>query len=216
MDSILTAKQDLVLRVIRDYFLKNGCAPSLSELQVLLDIATKRGVVNHLIALEKKGYILRTSEPRGIRMVEENEEPVYEYLIGVPILGYANAGTPLVGAEEENLGVLRIDKNILGKKKSLFSLIVKGDSMDREIIDGKAITDGNYLVVDKEAEIFDGDVVVAIIENCATVKRFKKDQGMVVLYPNSSNPIHQPIYLDKNTESMLNGKVVKVLEKPII
>jgi len=216
MDSILTAKQDLVLRVIRDYFLKNGCAPSLSELQVLLDIATKRGVVNHLIALEKKGYILRTSEPRGIRMLEENEEPVYEYLIGVPILGYANAGTPLVGAEEENLGVLRIDKNILGKKKSLFSLIVKGDSMDREIIDGKAITDGNYLVVDKEAEIFDGDVVVAIIENCATVKRFKKDQGMVVLYPNSSNPIHQPIYLDKNTESMLNGKVVKVLEKPII
>ncbi|HOF79108.1 MAG TPA: transcriptional repressor LexA [Candidatus Dojkabacteria bacterium] len=216
MDSILTAKQDLVLRVIRDYFLKNGYAPSLSELQVLLDIATKRGVVNHLIALEKKGYILRTSEPRGIRMLEENEEPVYEYLIGVPILGYANAGTPLVGAEEENLGVLRIDKNILGKKKSLFSLIVKGDSMDREMIDGKAITDGNYLVVDKEAEIFDGDVVVAIVENCATVKRFKKDQDMVVLYPNSSNPIHQPIYLDKNTESMLNGKVIKVLEKPII
>ncbi|HNR52907.1 MAG TPA: transcriptional repressor LexA [Candidatus Dojkabacteria bacterium] len=216
MDSILTAKQDLVLRVIRDYFLKNGYAPSLSELQVLLDIATKRGVVNHLIALEKKGYILRTSEPRGIRMLEENEEPVYEYLIGVPILGYANAGTPLVGAEEENLGVLRVDKNILGKKKSLFSLIVKGDSMDREMIGGKAITDGNYLVVDKEAEIFDGDVVVAIVENCATVKRFKKDQDMVVLYPNSSNPIHQPIYLDKNTESMLNGKVIKVLEKPII
>ncbi len=216
MDSILTAKQDLVLRVIRDYFLKNGYAPSLSELQVLLDIATKRGVVNHLIALEKKGYILRTSEPRGIRMLEENEEPVYEYLIGVPILGYANAGTPLVGAEEENLGVLRVDKNILGKKKSLFSLIVKGDSMDREMIDGKTITDGNYLVVDKEAEIFDGDVVVAIVENCATVKRFKKDQDMVVLYPNSSNPIHQPIYLDKNTESMLNGKVIKVLEKPII
>lgn len=216
MDSILTAKQDLVLRVIRDYFLQNGFAPSLSELQVLLDIATKRGVVNHLIALEKKGYILRTSEPRGIRMLEENEEPVYEYLIGVPILGYANAGTPLVGAEEENLGVLRVDKNILGKKKSLFSLIVKGDSMDREMIDGKTITDGNYLVVDKEAEIFDGDVVVAIVENCATVKRFKKDQDMVVLYPNSSNPIHQPIYLDKNTESMLNGKVIKVLEKPII
>ena len=88
--------------------------------------------------------------------------------------------------------------------------------MDREMIDGKAITDGNYLVVDKEAEIFDGDVVVAIVENCATVKRFKKDQDMVVLYPNSSNPIHQPIYLDKNTESMLNGKVIKVLEKPII
>ena len=216
MDSILTAKQDLVLRVIRDYFLQNGFAPSLSELQVLLDIATKRGVVNHLIALEKKGYIIRTSEPRGIRMVKDNEEPVYEYLIGVPILGYANAGTPLVSAEEENLGVLRIDKKILGKKKSLFSLIVKGDSMDREMIDGKTIIDGNYLIVDKEAEVLDGDVVVAIIENCATIKRFKKDQDMVILYPNSSNPIHQPIYLDKNTESIINGKVVRVLEKPSI
>lgn len=216
MDSILTAKQDLILRVIREYFLKNGQAPSLSELQKLLDIATKRGVVNHLEALERKGYIFRTSEPRGIHMVERDEEVVYEYLVGVPILGYANAGTPIVTAEEENLGVLKIDKGILRNKKNIFSLIVKGDSMDMEKIEGNEIKDGTYILVDKEANVEDGDVVVAIIENCATVKKIKRNKDMIILYPNSSNSTHQPIYLDRNTESMLNGKVVRVLENPLI
>jgi repressor LexA len=216
MDGILTAKQDLVLRVIRDYFLRNGQAPSLSELQKLLDIATKRGVVNHLEALEKKGYIFRTSEPRGIHMVERDEEVVYEYLVGIPILGYANAGTPLVSAEEENLGILKIGKGILKNKKNIFSLIIKGDSMDKEKIGNNVIKDGVYILVDKEADINDGDVVVAVIENCATVKKIKRNKEMIILYPNSSNSTHQPIYLDRNTESMINGKVIKVLENPSI
>ena len=120
MGDILTEKQELVLKVIRSYYLENGIAPSLNELQAMLNISTKRGVVNHLIALERKGYIFRTGEPRGIHMVNEEEDVVYEYLVGVPILGYANAGTPMVAAEEENIGVLKIDRNLLGRKRDLF------------------------------------------------------------------------------------------------
>ena len=163
MDGILTAKQEAVLQKIRHCYLENGYAPSLSELQRDLGISTKRGVVVHLMALEKKGYILRTGEPRGIHMVEDDDQVVYDYLIGVPILGYANAGTPMVSAVEENLGVLKIHKNILGKKKNLFSLIVKGDSMDLAEIEGKNITEGSYLVVQKDVDVEDGDIVVAII-----------------------------------------------------
>src|SRR5688572_10202013 len=106
MNPYVTEKQQKVLTIIRDFYLENGYAPSLSELQKLLRINTKRGVVNHLSALEKKGFILRTSEARGIQLVEEEE---YEYLIGIPILGYANAGTPLAIAEEDRLGVLHVD-----------------------------------------------------------------------------------------------------------
>ncbi len=216
MGGILTGKQELVLKAIRDFFLENSYAPSLSELQKLLGISTKRGVVIHLMALEKKGYIIRTNEPRGIRLVDENDEAIsFEYLVGIPILGYVNAGTPLVSAEEENLGVIKVQDNLLGKiKKGLFSVIVKGDSMNEEIVGDTKISDGNYLIVDKNSTVEDGDVVVAIIENSATVKKIKKDKDMIVLYPHSSNPIHQPIFINRDWSGLINGKVVKVLKKP--
>jgi len=217
MDGILTIKQDKVLRVIRDFYLENGNAPSLTELQGMLGITTKRGVISHLEALEKKGYIIRTSEPRGIQIVDEVEdEPIYEYLVGIPILGYANAGTPLVLAEEQNLGVLHLDKTLVGGKKNLFSLIIKGDSMNMREIDGKTLEEGHYLVVQKDAQYEDGDVVLAIIDGGATVKNIKKSEDMVILYPQSNNPIHKPIYLDINSNSMINGKVIKVLDNPNI
>ena len=214
MDGILTQKQEEVLRIIKDCYLENGYAPSLNELKEKLGISTKRGVVAHLIALEKKGFIFRTGQPRGIHMVENDDQIVYDYLVGVPILGYANAGIPMVVAEEENLGVLKIDRNMLGKKKNLFSLIIKGDSMDLAKVDGETLDDGRYIVVQKDAEFEDGDIVVAIIDNCATVKRFKRAKNMIILYPDSSNPLNQPIYIDSNTEGLINGKVIKVLENP--
>ncbi|MGI6484378.1 MAG: transcriptional repressor LexA [Candidatus Dojkabacteria bacterium] len=214
MDGILTQKQEEVLRIIKDCYLENGYAPSLNELKEKLGISTKRGVVAHLIALEKKGFIFRTGQPRGIHMVENDDQIVYDYLVGVPILGYANAGIPMVVAEEENLGILKIDRNMLGKKKNLFSLIIKGDSMDLAKVDGETLDDGRYIVVQKDVEFEDGDIVVAIIDNYATVKRFKKAKNMIILYPDSSNPLNQPIYIDSNTEGLINGKVIKVLENP--
>ena len=216
MDSILTKKQEAVLGIIKRYHLEQGVAPSLNELKDELGITTKRGVVVHLDALEKKGYIFRTSQPRGIHMAENDDEIVYDYLVGVPILGYANAGIPMVSAEEENMGVLKIDKNILGKRRNLFSLIIKGDSMDQAVIDGHTLKNGKYVVVEKDADFDDGDIVVAIIDNCATIKRFKRGRDMIVLYPDSSNPANTPIYIDKNTDILINGKVVKVLENPAI
>ncbi len=214
MDEKLTERQKVVLNTIRNFFLDNGYAPSLTELQQLLEISTKRGVVSHLEALEKKGYIIRTSEPRGIQVINE-EEPVYEYLVGIPILGYANAGTPLVLAQEENLGVLQLDPNLVDKKEqNLFGLIVKGDSMNLRNINGKALEEGHYLIVQKDAEYEDGDVVVAIVDGCATVKNIKRERGLVILYPQSNNPIHRPIYLNKKVDSMINGKVVMVLDNP--
>jgi len=216
MDSILTPKQEAVLKAIKMCFLENGYAPSLAELQQKLSISTKRGVVNHLIALEKKGYIIRTGEARGIHMVEEDDQIVYDYLVGIPIFGYANAGIPLVSAEEENLGILKVDQNIVGKKSELFSLIVKGDSMDLANIDGRYLKNGSYLIVQKDSVIDNGDIVVAIIDNCATVKRYQKNKDMIILYPESSNSLNQPIYLDRDTDGILNGKVVSVLENPSI
>jgi repressor LexA len=211
MSPYVTEKQQKVLTTIRDFYLENGYAPSLSELQQMLRINTKRGVVNHLNALEKKGFIIRTSEARGIQIVEEDE---YEYLIGIPILGYANAGTPLAIAQEDRLGVLHVDKALLKTRKEIFTLIVKGDSMNQKVINGKNLVDGSYIVVSKDAEIKNGDAVVAVLDNSATVKTIKMDDNMIVLYPESDNPKHTPIYLEKYSSSLINGKVIMVLENP--
>lgn len=216
----LTDRQEQVLTLIRDFFLENGQAPSLGELQDKLGFSSKRGVVNHLIALESKGYIIRSSQPRGIQLLDESDDNNldYEYLIGIPIFGYANAGTPLVVAEEEALGVLKVDRNLIGKKtkKGLFGLIVKGDSMNQRDLDGIKVEEGKYLIVDKKAEVQEGDLVVAVIDNSATVKNISlKTNDMVVLYPESNNPKHQPIYIDSDSDFLINGKVVKVLENPM-
>jgi repressor LexA len=211
MKPFLTEKQRKVMEIIRDFFLEKGYAPSLGELQQLLSINTKRGVVNHLNSLEKKGFIIRTSEARGIKLVEEEE---YEYLIGIPILGYANAGTPLAVAEEDRIGVLHVAKKLLKRKDDLFALIVKGDSMNQKQVNGKLMKDGSYVIVSKNSEVTDKDPVVAILDNSATVKSFKKDGEMIILYPESDNETHTPIYLDRYSNSLINGKVIMVLDNP--
>lgn len=88
--------------------------------------------------------------------------------------------------------------------------------MDLSTIEGKNIIDGSYLIVQKDAEINDGDTVVAVVENSATVKKIKKEKDLIILYPESSNPLNQPIYLDKDTDTVFNGKVIKVLENPTL
>lgn len=216
----LTNRQEEILSLIRDFFLENGYAPSLGELQSKLGFSSKRGVVNHLSALENKGYIIRTSEPRSIQLLDGNDDAnlEYEYLIAIPIFGYANAGTPLVMAEEEALGILKIDRNLIGRKskENLFGLIVKGDSMNERVLDGIKIEEGNYLIVDKDAKVEEGDAVVAIIDSSATVKNISlKTEDVVVLYPESDNPTHQPIYIDSDSNFMINGKVIKVLDNPM-
>jgi repressor LexA len=221
MGDKLTKRQEKVLNLIRDFFLQNNQAPSLGELQEMLGFKSKRGVVNHLIALENKGYIIRTSEPRGIQILDSQDDDnniVYEYLIGIPIFGYANAGTPLAVAEEDWIGKIKVDKSILGKKsnKELFALIVKGTSMNKRVLEGETIEDGKYIVIDKDAEVQEGDTVVAIIDNSATVKNISfKNDDMVVLYPESNDSKHQPIYIDSNSDFLINGKVIKVLNNPM-
>jgi repressor LexA len=213
MQVSITEKQERALGFIRDYFLDKGIAPSLSELQEALNISTKRGVVTHLEALERKGFIIRTGGARGIQIQGEEN---YEYLIGIPILGYANAGTPLAIAQEDYLGTLKVDSKLLKKKSGLFSLIVKGDSMNKHSIDNISLSNGNYVIIDKEAEIKDGDTILALIDNSATIKIFKKQNDMIILYPNSYNNTYQPIYLDKERENIINGKIVMAFQNPTL
>lgn len=212
MENYLTEKQQRVLSVIGDYFDENFQSPTLSELCVILGIKTKRGVVKHLEALERKGFITRLSRPRGIFPKDRIDE--YSSIYDIPVLGYANAGTPLVFAKEEQLGTLKISKNFIKDSNDVFALIVKGDSMNQRRIGNSTLGDKNYVLVKKTDSYQDGDVVLAVIENAATIKTLKRQNNSIVLYPESSNPVHQPIYLNGKSEAFINGKVIGALEHP--
>lgn len=209
----LTEKQSQIFEFIKKYMNLNGKAPSLSELMNFTNIQTKQGVIKHLKLLEKKGVIKRTGEPRGIKLIKNNKN-----FVNIPILGKANAGQPLILAQEELIGEIQLDENLLPVNGTdVFAVIVKGDSMNEREIRGKFIQDNSLALVRRTKNILDGDVVLAVIEQEATIKTFMQKDDMVILYPESSNKLHKPIYLSEESKDLfeINGKIVAVLDNPI-
>jgi repressor LexA len=212
MVTILTNKQFKILQAIQKYLQTNQYSPSLGDLQQMTGIRTKRGVVHYLEALERKGYIRRASSYRGIQIIKPDLEN--SRFISIPILGYANCGQPLAIATEENIGLLEVDRDIVPHDKDLFAVITKGDSMNKKKINKTFINNNDYVIVAKNREVKDGDVVLALINEGSTIKTFKKDNDMIVLYPESDNEIHQPIFLKSDNDGLIVGKVIAVLNNP--
>lgn len=212
MKKPITARQSEVLQVIKNFISANGVAPSLNELAKLLKISSTRAVVKHLVSLQKKGYIYRTSEDRGIELIEEKEGD----FMAIPILGYANAGKPLTIAEEDQIGTINVAKNLLpSSNKKYFSVIIKGDSMNQKIIKGVTLNDGNYAIIDQsDTDLRKNEAFLFIIDGGATIKCVERDDNHIALYPESSNPIHSPYYIDEDTDIFVNGRVISCLKNP--
>lgn len=220
MNTSLTKNQLTLLDFLKKYIAIKGEAPSLGELQKELMIKTKRGVVQYLEALEKKGYIQRSSKARGIHIIDKFKSKS-ESFATIPILGYANAGEPLSFAFQDAIGSLQIDHKLLPQNEKVFALIVKGDSMNKKRVGHIKIVNGNYVIVSRNQPLFDGDVALAIIDDCATIKTFTRRSNMIILYPESDNPVHKPIYVHEESSAFINGKVIAVLDnqplkKPIV
>jgi len=210
MAKLLTRRQLDVLSYIKQYISKNNISPSIVEIKDAFGVSSTRGIVKHLISLEKKGFILRSSENRGIRILDNGPK---ENFTLIPILGYANAGQPLVNAVEENLGSLEVDVKLIPRNSDLFALIIKGDSMNRRIINGVKMQNGYFAIIQKTFNLpNEGEPVLAIIDDSATLKNFHKGDNKFILKPKSSNPIHKPIYVSSGSQAYINGRVIAVLE----
>jgi len=209
-DKFLSQKQRKLLNTIKKYINTYDQAPSINELKEELNYASKRAVTYHLEILEDKGYIQRSSEARGIivnSMVKGN-------FVYVPIMGYANAGYPLITARDEYLGELTIDKRLLLSTTNLLAVEIHGDSMNNRIIGTQHLCDGSYAVISKGSGFTNNDVVLAVIDGSTTVKTFTKKGNLVVLHPESTNKKHKPIYIDKDSGAYIIGKVIRVLNDP--
>ena len=183
----LTDRQESILRFIIESIRDYGRPPTIAEIGEEFGITSTNGVNDHLIALEKKGYIERSSKARGIHVTPKGATGLYQNDTAMaPLVGHVAAGQPIL-AEENIEGYVPVTGALA--KNGAFCLRVHGDSM---IEDG--IFDGDTVVVDPTLKPKRGDVVVALLEDEATVKYYYPKGREVELRPANStmSPIIAP------------------------
>lgn len=211
---LLTPKQKIVLQAIREFFSENGQMPTIRELQersgtLGLRLKSLRSFFLYLNELEKKGYIERTSEDRGIRL----KEVTGRSFLDVPVFGMTSAGAATMFADQFIEGYVKVSKRIVRDSRNVFAVQVSGTSMNRAKVNGKTIRDGDFILVDASWKHYDnGDKVLVVIDGLATVKTFRSVDGRnIALLPESSDKRHRPIFLTDEDDFVINGKVIDVL-----
>lgn len=183
---------------------RKGYPPSVREIGLALGLSSSSTVHSHLASLQKKGYLRRDpTKPRALEVLNyrDTEMPVPPSAVrSVPVVGRIAAGAPLL-AQENIEDVFPLPAELSGD--DTFALRVTGDSMIEA-----GILDGDWLVVQQRSTASDGDIVVALLEDEATVKRFFRENGRVRLQPENSSM--QPIYAE---EVAILGKAVAVLRR---
>jgi len=203
MPVTLYKRQKQILHFLSQYIQKNGYSPTLAEIARALGVTSLATVHEHLVAMEKKGLIRRyEGAVRGIEIV--NKKAGSETTsVEVPILGYIAAGSPIEPYTDPN-ATLKISASLLSGRKAAFVLQVKGESMIEE-----GILPDDYVVVEKQEEAKNGDIVVAMLENgFVTLKRYFKEASRIRLEP--ANSQMAPIFTRK---VKIQGKVVGVIRR---
>jgi SOS-response transcriptional repressor LexA len=188
---------------------------SLREIGRLIDVNHPQKVKHHIEQLRKK-KLLSLVGARNLISDLKGAKQASGVIINVPILGKANCGEATLLAEEDLMGYLPVSKSILKQNKNIFALKSVGDSMNVAKIDDKNIEDGDYVIVDAEAKVpKSGDYIVSVIDGCANIKRFyKDDKHRRFVLVSESNTDYPPIFIheDDMSEYLINGKVIQVIK----
>ena len=195
----ITPKQKEILEYIKKELLNRGYPPSVREIGEAVELRSTSSVFAHLEKLEKNGYIRRDpTKPRAIEIIDDNFNLARREVVNVPLVGHVAAGEPILAVQNiENY--FPVPAEYMPANQS-FLLKVKGDSMIRA-----GINSGDLILVEQCKDARNGDIVVALIENSATVKTFYKEQGHIRLQP--ENETMDPIIVKDCT---ILGKVFGV------
>ena len=205
----LTQRQKQVLHLIRRHLSVSGAPPTIRELREGLSLKSLRGVTVHLDALVRKGYIQRSRNARGIRLLREGPRElagVTPVPALIPVVGRIAAGAPLL-AEQHIEERIAVDPRFV-PGPGCFAVRVHGDSMINA-----GISDGDYVMIRPQQEADNGQIVAVLIEGEATVKRFYREKGgRIRLQP--ENPAIEPMFLNPRDQSVrILGKVVGLFRK---
>ncbi|OFI07755.1 LexA repressor [Clostridium acetireducens DSM 10703] len=195
------SKQMEIYEYIKKQVKEKGYPPSVREICVAVGLRSTSTVHGHLERLEKKGFIRRDpTKPRAIEILEESS--VKKEMVNIPIVGNITAGAPMLAVENiENTFCLPIE--FIKNNKQLFMLKVNGESMVEA-----GILNGDLVIMEKSNIAENGDIVVALIENEATIKRFFKEKDCIKLQP--ENKSMEPIIVKNCT---ILGKIVGLYRK---
>ena len=193
----ISDKQREILEYIKAEILNRGYPPAVREICEAVKLKSTSSVHAHLETLEKNGYIRRDpTKPRAIEIVDENFNLTRREMVNVPIVGKVAAGEPILAVENiENYYPIPAE---FMPNEQTFILQVQGESMINA-----GILDGDYILVQQQSTANDGDMVVALIDDSATVKTFYKENGYYRLQP--ENDFMDPIIV---SEVMIMGKVI--------
>lgn len=198
----ITQKQSEILEYMKNEILNRGFPPSVREICEAVHLKSTSSVHSHLETLEKNGYIRRDpTKPRAIEIVDDNFNLVRRETVNVPIIGKVSAGQPLLAVENID-GYFPIPSEYMPNNKT-FILVVQGDSMINA-----GIFNGDYVIVEQQQTAENGQKVVALVEDSATVKTFYKEDGHIRLQP--ENDTMEPIIVEQDQFFQILGKVIGV------
>lgn len=192
----ITPKQQEILDYIKDEILKRGYPPTVREICETVHLKSTSSVHSHLETLEKNGYLRRDpTKPRAIEICDDSFQMLRTDMVSLPIIGNVAAGTPIL-AEQNIEDYFPVPADVIPKGDS-FILNVHGDSMVNA-----GILDGDKVFVNACNTASNGEIVVALIDDSATVKTFYKENGHIRLQP--ENDTMDPIIVE---DCQILGKV---------
>jgi len=207
MDKKISSRQEKILKFIDRKIKECGYPPSVREIAKAVNLSSSATVHSHLKKLEEKGYLKRNhSKPRAISLLNYNDnelsEAAYNNMVYVPVIGKIAAGKPIL-AEENIEDYFPLTSDFIKGKREVFILHVRGDSMVNA-----GILDRDYIVVRKQESAINGEIIVALLGDEATVKRFFKTDKEIKLMP--ENDYMEPIVVK---DVKIIGKVIGVIRK---
>lgn len=199
----LSVRQKSILDYIKKEIRLKGYPPAVREIGEAVGLSSSSTVHGHLTILEQKGYIRRDpTKPRAIEVTDGASGQITKEMINVPIIGKITAGQPILAVENAE-DSFPVPLDFIGSNKDLFMLNVSGDSMIEA-----GILDGDYVIIEKADYAQNGEIVAALIDDEATIKRFYKEKGRIRLQP--ENRFMTPIIVD---DAKILGKVVGLFRR---
>jgi repressor LexA len=182
----LTQRQREVLTFITNYIKNNAFPPTIRDIAESFSVSVK-GAYDHVAALKKKGYVRGyTKRSRTMGVINPGETEDEEDNVKIPLLGTVAAGYPIL-AEENWDGLITVHRSMLKKNRDYFALKVRGSSMI-----GAGIMDGDTAVIEKRDTAEDGEIVIAVVNEAITMKRFFRESNRIRLQ--AENAEYKPIY----------------------
>lgn len=210
MKKSLTHQQRRILNVIKDLTIKLGKPPTLEEIRKASELNYISSVQRHVEALKDKGYLDHI--PNQSRSLQPSNS--HSHKINIPLIGNVAAGTPILAIEDIEAYIPYESTKVKANLKDYFFLRAVGDSMNKASVNGNSINNGDYVLIRKQNTADFGQIVVALIGEEATIKKYTKGEGHIILQPISFNPANKPIYLFD--DFLVLGIVVDVIKGEVV